>query len=139
MRFCQEQQITFTRSRSGNKNDGAHVEQKNRSRVLELLGYQRYDSSEGLKLLTQMWELDRIFTNYLLPQQQLVSKTRLGAKITKIHDRQAIPNHRAIVHPAVRKMPVIRMNSALKKNQMIPSWLLPSHLFMSHQRLAHLA
>ncbi|WP_236641089.1 integrase catalytic domain-containing protein [Glutamicibacter sp. HZAU] len=39
LRFCQEQQITFTRSRSGNKNDGAHVEQKNWSRVRELVGY----------------------------------------------------------------------------------------------------
>ncbi|MDP9999780.1 MULTISPECIES: integrase catalytic domain-containing protein [Pseudarthrobacter] len=27
--YCQEHQITFTRSRPGNKNDGAHVEQKN--------------------------------------------------------------------------------------------------------------
>ena len=25
-RYCQDQQLTFTRSRSGNKNDGAHVE-----------------------------------------------------------------------------------------------------------------
>lgn len=38
LRFCAEQQITFTRSRPGNKNDGAHVEQKNWSRVRELVG-----------------------------------------------------------------------------------------------------
>ncbi|WP_279402755.1 transposase family protein [Arthrobacter sp. JCM 19049] len=29
LRFCEEQQITFTRSGPGNKNDGMHVEQKN--------------------------------------------------------------------------------------------------------------
>jgi len=29
LRWCEKHQITFTRSRSGNSNDGAHVEQKN--------------------------------------------------------------------------------------------------------------
>lgn len=37
LRFCEEQQITFTRSRSRNKNDGAHVEEKDWSRVRELV------------------------------------------------------------------------------------------------------
>ncbi|WP_369046389.1 hypothetical protein [Sinomonas sp. P10A9] len=27
--WCEQRRITFTRSRSGNKNDGAYVEQKN--------------------------------------------------------------------------------------------------------------
>ncbi|MDQ0864810.1 hypothetical protein QF036_002391 [Arthrobacter globiformis] len=31
--YCHAQQIAFTRSRPGNKNDGAHVEQKNWARV----------------------------------------------------------------------------------------------------------
>ena len=29
LRYCEQNQITFTRSRPGNKNDGCHVEQKN--------------------------------------------------------------------------------------------------------------
>lgn len=115
LRFCEEQQITFTRSRSGNKNDGAHVEQKNWSRVRELVGYQRYDSPEELDLLNQIWELDRIFTNYLLPQQKLLHKTRKGAKVIKVHDKPATPHQRAVVHAQVKKMPVIRMNAAFKK------------------------
>ena len=32
---------------------------------------------QELELLNQIWELDRVFTNYLLPQQKLVSKTPL--------------------------------------------------------------
>ncbi|MGO2482708.1 integrase catalytic domain-containing protein [Glutamicibacter ardleyensis] len=115
LRFCEEQQITFTRSRSGNKNDGAHVEQKNWSRVRELVGYQRYDSAEELALLNKIWELDRIFTNYLLPQQKLLHKTRKGAKVIKVHDKPATPHQRAVAHPEVKKMPVIRMNAAFKK------------------------
>ncbi len=39
-----ETKITFTRSRAGNSNDGAHVEQKNWTRVRELVGYYRYDT-----------------------------------------------------------------------------------------------
>ncbi|MGO2123861.1 integrase catalytic domain-containing protein [Glutamicibacter arilaitensis] len=115
LRFCEEQQITFTRSRSGNKNDGAHVEQKNWSRVRELVGYQRYDSPEELALLNQIWELDRVFTNYLLPQQKLLHKTRKGAKVIKVHDRPATPHQRAVAHPEMKKMPVIRMNGQFKK------------------------
>ncbi|WP_286163551.1 transposase family protein [Arthrobacter sp. AG1021] len=115
LRFCQEQQITFTRSRAGNKNDGAHVEQKNWSRVRERVCYQRYDSTEELELLNRISELDRIFTNDLLPQQKLVSKARHEANLSKVHDRPPTPQQGAIVHPAVRKMPVTRMNAAFKK------------------------
>jgi hypothetical protein len=85
--YCVEHRITFTRSRSGNKNDGAHVEQKNWARVRELVGYSRYDTGGELELLNQIWELDRVFTNYLLPQQKLVFKERNGAKVTKRYDR----------------------------------------------------
>lgn len=91
------------------------MEQKNQSRVRALVGHQRYDSPGELEPLNQMWELERIFANYLLPQQKLVSKTRHGANLPKVHDRPAAPHQRAIVHPAMRKMPVIRMNMAFKK------------------------
>lgn len=114
-RYCEGQHITFTRSRPGNKNDGAHVEQKNWSRVRELVGYLRYDTPAELELLNEIWELDRIFANFLLPQQKLVKKTRIGARVTKVHDKPATPHQRAIAHPGVKKMPVIRMNAAFKK------------------------
>lgn len=114
-RYCTDRQITFTRSRPGNKNDGAHVEQKNWARVRELVGYLRYDTAGELELLNQIWELDRVFTNYLLPQQKLISKTRQGAKVIKKHDRGQTPHQRAVAHPAVRKMPVIRMNAQFKR------------------------
>lgn len=66
-------------------------------------------------MLNQIWELDRVFTNYLLPQQKLVAKTRQGAKFIKIHDLPATPYQRAAAHPAVRKMPVTRMDAQFKK------------------------
>jgi len=113
--FCLQQHITFTRSRPGNKNDGAYVEQKNWSRVRELVGYLRYDTSAELELLNQIWDLDRIFSNYLLPQQKLLTKVRHGAKISKTHDRARTPHQRAADHPDISRMPVIRMNAEYKK------------------------
>ncbi|BCW48544.1 hypothetical protein StoSoilB13_08860 [Arthrobacter sp. StoSoilB13] len=113
--FCQDQRITFTRSRPYNKNDGAHVEQKNWSRVRELVGYLRYDTPAELELLNQIWELDRIFTNYLLPQQKLVSKVRVGAKVSKRHDAPATAHRRTAAAPNVSPMALIRMNTEYQK------------------------
>ncbi|HUX05579.1 MAG TPA: transposase family protein, partial [Acidimicrobiales bacterium] len=67
--YCLTRKITFTRSRSGNKNDGAHVEQKNWTHVRQLVGYLRFDTTAELELLNRIWALDGTFTNYLLAQQ----------------------------------------------------------------------
>ena len=42
--WCEQRQITFTRSRPGNSNDGCHVEQKNWAIVRTVVGYHRYDT-----------------------------------------------------------------------------------------------
>ena len=115
LQYCIQQNITFTRSRPGNKNDGAHVEQKNWARVRELVGYLRYDTEAELDLLNEIWELDRVFTNYLLPQQKLIFKHRHGAKVIKKYDTAATPHQRAIRHETLRKQPVIRMNAEFKR------------------------
>jgi hypothetical protein len=78
-RWCKQQELTFTRSRSGNKNDGAHVEQKNWHVVRQVVGYHRYDTPAELELLNQIWACQRLLTNHFAPQQKLVSKTRNGA------------------------------------------------------------
>jgi hypothetical protein len=94
--YCTEHQITFTRSRPGNKNDGAHVEQKNWTHVRGLVGYLRFDSDAELGVLNEIWTLDSIYTNYLLAQQKLIFKARNGAKVTKRYDRAATPHQRAL-------------------------------------------
>jgi hypothetical protein len=94
--YCTEHKITFTRSRPGNKNDGAHVEQKNWTHGRELVGYLRFDSPAELKLLNEIWELDRVYTNHLLAQQKLTFKQRNGAKVTKRYDRAQTPLQRTL-------------------------------------------
>ena len=97
--WCCKHQITFTRSRPGNKNDGCHVEQKNWATVRALVGYHRYDTPAELLLLNKIWTLQSLLTNYFYPQQKLVFKVRDGAKITKKHDTAATPHRRAQAHP----------------------------------------
>lgn len=94
--YCEARKITFTRSRPGNKNDGAHVEQKNWTHVRRLVGYLRYDTPAELKILNEIWALDQRFTNLLCAQQQLVSRERVGAKVIKRHDTAQTPYQRAL-------------------------------------------
>jgi transposase InsO family protein len=97
-RWCQTRQITFTRGRASNKNDQAHVEQKNWSVVRRSVGYFRYDTSRELDLLNQLWPLVSLQVNLFMPQQKLVSKTRTGAIVRKQHDTASTPMSRLLDH-----------------------------------------
>ena len=109
--YCTANEITFTRSRAGHSNDGAHVEQKNWTHVRELVGYLRYDTATELSKLNEIWELDRVFTNYLLPQQKLIFTQRNGAKVTKRYDTATTPHQRAVARDDMAKRPIIQMNA----------------------------
>lgn len=100
-RYCDEHDLKFTRSRSGNKNDGAHVEQKNWTTVRQLVGYLRYDTAAEMVLLNKIWALQSLIGNHFYPQQKLISKVRDGAKITKKYDTATTPYARALAHPEV--------------------------------------
>jgi hypothetical protein len=114
-RWCQQHELTFTRSRSGNKNDGAHVEQKNWHIVRQVVGYHRYDTAAELELLNQIWALQRLLTNHFAPQQKLVSKTRNGAKITKTYDAPKTPFQRVLADTGTVRKAV--KNRLTRENQ----------------------
>jgi hypothetical protein len=101
LHWCEQRKITFTRARPGNCNDGAHVEQKNWTVVRTVAGYHRYDTPTELLLLNKIWLLQSQLTNYFLAQQKLVSKVRVGAKVTKTYDTATTPHRRAQAHTAV--------------------------------------
>ena len=111
--WCKRRKITFTRSRPGNSNDGAHVEQKNWAVVRTVVGYHRYDTTAELVLLNKIWVLQSVMTNYFLPQQKLISKVRDGAKITKKYDTPTTPHRRAERHPVVSTQDKTIMNDTL--------------------------
>ena len=91
LRWCVRQQITFTRSRPNHKNDGAHVEQKNWAVARRTAGYWRYDTPHEMAVLNQIWTALSPLTNLFTPQQKLISKTRIGAKVIKKYDNRADP------------------------------------------------
>ena len=100
LEWCEKNEITFTRARPGNKNDGCHVEQKNWAVVRTVVGYHRYDTASEMLLLNEIWQLQSKLTNYFYPQQKLISKVRHGAKVSKKYDKAATPFHRVINHPS---------------------------------------
>ncbi len=97
MAFCEQEQITFTRSRPYRKNDNCFVEQKNWPVVRQQVGYLRYDTPGELRVLNELYGHLRLYVNYFQPQMRLVSKTRSGAKVTKRYDRAATPYRRVLV------------------------------------------
>ena len=103
LRWCEQEKITFTRSRSGNKNDGAHVEQKNWHIVRQIVGYHRYDTAGELELLNRIWTRQTDLTNFFYPQQKLIAKQRLGATVSKTYDTARTPNQRAQTEPSVSR------------------------------------
>jgi hypothetical protein len=109
LRYCQNKKLKFTRSRSGNKNDGAHVGQKNWTTVRQLVGYLRYDTEAELLLLNKIWAQQSLIGNHFYPQQKLTSKVRDGAKITKRYDSAQPPHARTTAHPDVKTLPRRRL------------------------------
>ena len=97
--WCRKREITFTRARPTNKNDGCHVEQKNWAVVRTVVGYHRYDTAPELLLINEIWQLQSQLTNFFYPQQKLVSKVGDGAKLTKRYDTATTPFRRAVNHP----------------------------------------
>lgn len=121
LRYCTEQEITFTRSRSGHKNDGAHVEQKNWSVVRRTVGYHRYDTPAELALLNRIYPVLSLMTNYFTPSQKLIEKHRNGAKVTKRYDEAATPYQRVMSDQAITrqtKRDLTRMYKSLNPAQL---------------------
>ena len=98
--WCLDNEITFTRSRPGNKNDGCHVEQKNWDIARRTVGYWRYDTPGEITLLNQIWPTLSPLINLFTPQQKLISKTRVGAKVSKRYDRAQTPYQRLLADAA---------------------------------------
>jgi len=103
-RYCQEHEITFTRSRVGKKNDNCFVEQKNYSIVRKTVGYQRHDTPQELELLNEIYLNLRLLTNFSQPVRKLISKERIGSKIKKRYDKAATPFQRVLLSSDIQSL-----------------------------------
>jgi len=100
-RYCLEEQITFTRGRSGNTNDNAHVEQKNWSVVRRAVGYYRYDTPPQQDLLNRLYAVMHFYVNFFLPVAKLLEKSRQGSKVIRRYDEPQTPYARVLASPHV--------------------------------------
>lgn len=81
--------VRFTRSREYRKNDNAHVEEKNWTKVRQLLGYQRYDQPALVEMVHALYRNEwRLLQNFFVPVMKLQQKRRCGAKV---HKRYGLP------------------------------------------------
>ena len=95
-KYCRQEEITFTRSRSYKKNDSCHVEQKNGNVVRRLVGYDRYTTKAAFNCLDRLYHCVRLYTNSFQPTMKLLSKTRNGAKVYKVYDSAKTPYQRLL-------------------------------------------
>jgi hypothetical protein len=96
LRYCQQEQITFTRGRVGRKNDNPFVEQKNWSVVRRLVGYLRYDQPEQVAALNRLFERYRLYINHYLPVEKLREKVRDGSHVRRMFDPPQTPYARVL-------------------------------------------
>ncbi len=65
LRIARQRQLEFTRSRPYKKNDNAHVEQKNRFYVRDIVGYERYDTPDQVKWLNDVYAWLDAYANFV--------------------------------------------------------------------------
>src|SRR5262249_43305977 len=75
-KYCDEEKISFTRSRPYRKNDQAHVEQKNGNIVRRFVGYDRYEGQDAWACLLSLYRVLRLYVNFFQPSMKLVKKER---------------------------------------------------------------
>jgi len=89
--------VQFTRSRPYRKNDNAFVEQKNWTHVRQLLGYDRFDNSELVPIINDLYMNEwTLFNNYFCPTLKLKEKQRINSRYIKKYEPPQTPYQRLI-------------------------------------------
>ena len=82
LKYSQETNLGFSRSRPYKKNDNCYVEQKNWFSVRKKFGYLRYDTLKEREILNNLYRNElRLYKNFFLPRMKLKEKVRVGSKI----------------------------------------------------------
>lgn len=90
-----KQPVQYTRSREYKKNDNAHIEEKNWTHIRQFIGYQRFDKSETVNMLNDLYLTEwRFYLNFFIPAFKLIEKKRDGAKIIKKFSNPLTPYQR---------------------------------------------
>jgi len=102
-RYCDQEKLTFTRSRPYYKNDQARVEGKNWTVVRRYVGYDRYEGDLARLALNDLYKDVRLYVNFFQPVMKLIGKTRVDGKVKKVYDTAQTPYQRVLASPDVSK------------------------------------
>lgn len=95
--YCQNERITFTRSRPWKKNDQCFVEQKNGLAIPDRQSFAASSVMNALRVrtparvLTELYQVIRLYVNFFQPSMRLLSKSRMGAKTFRLYDEPRTP------------------------------------------------
>lgn len=98
--YCMDREVEFTRGRPYQKNDNAHVEQKNWTHVRKVFGYARRETELELDIMNDLYRNElRLYKNFFMPNVKLIEKKRIGKhgeKIKKKYDKAKTPLKRVL-------------------------------------------
>lgn len=100
----QKPPVQFTRSRPYQKNDNAHIEEKNWTILRQYLGYGRFDKPQLTEMLNELYCSQwYAYFNIFIPSSKLVYKYRQGSQIKKKYDAPQTPFQRLMASPHISK------------------------------------
>jgi hypothetical protein len=127
-RYCENRSITFTRGRANKKNDSCFIEQKNWDIVRKMIGYKRLETCDELAVLKRIYQLLGLYQNYFQPSRKLISKVRIGPKVTKKYDDARTPVQRLLARDDTPKLVKRKLRRTFKQ-------LNPAQLMRDIQKL----
>ena len=97
MRYCEAEQLTFTRGRPEVKNDQCFVEQKKGAVVRQFVGKDRFVGSQASRQLHERYRALRLSVNCFQPRVLLVSKHVEEGNVHRVYDPAKTPLQRLLL------------------------------------------
>ncbi len=108
--------LNFVRRRPYQKNDNAHVEQKNFTHVRQLLGYDRIEEEALVGHINEIYQAYfNPLQNFFIPSMKLVKKERVGSKVKKEYDKPKTPYQRLMDSPHVPRIQKKKLQEQYKQ------------------------
>ena len=100
--WCLREQVDFSRSRPGKKNDNMYVEERNGHVIRRQVGYIRLDTEKAVKALNNFYDVLTPYLLHFVAVRRTMRKEKIGSKYLRRFEKTAkTPYQRILAHPAV--------------------------------------
>jgi len=119
--YCEKHHLEFTRSRPYQKDDNAHIEQKNWTHVRKVFGWERYDTPDVIEAMNELYRNElRLMMNLFQPSVKLTSKERVGSRLRRHYDAAQTPLDRLVEFYKGNSMPLPVQRLVLLRERLDP-------------------